>query len=295
MLSPVAELVSSSPRVGRLGMDSITLWKEWLGELGEESALRHEGSLLVAHHRDAGELGRVRASIAAKSQGDKERVIALDKEGMADMEPALGHVHHGYFLPDEGCLDTDKVMDTLRKACEDSGVVWNDKARVDSVGNKTISQDGQERTFDWACDCRGLGAAGDLPLRAVRGEIIHLHSKDVSISRPVRVAHPRHPVYIVPRMGDRLLVGATEIESSDNTPLSVRSALELLGTAYGLIPALAEARIVDTRVGLRPALPDNEPVCSVDDGKIAVNGLYRHGFLAAPALVREAVGAMGLA
>jgi glycine oxidase len=35
---------------------------------------------------------------------------------------------------------------------------------------------------------------------------------------------------------------------------------------------------------LRPAFPDNLPRILVEGDKIAVNGLYRHGFLLAPAL-----------
>ena len=49
-------------------------------------------------------------------------------------------------------------------------------------------------------------------------------------------------------------------------------------------PAFAEARIVEIGAGLRPAFPDNLPRIAIDKTKIAVNGLYRHGFLLAPAL-----------
>ena len=47
----------------------------------------------------------------------------------------------------------------------------------------------------------------------------------------------------------------------------------------------AEARIVEFGSGLRPAFPDNLPRISIgNNNQIAVNGLYRHGFLIAPAL-----------
>jgi glycine oxidase len=49
-------------------------------------------------------------------------------------------------------------------------------------------------------------------------------------------------------------------------------------------PAFAEARIVEFGAGLRPAYPDNLPRIMAGNDKIAVNGLYRHGFLLAPAL-----------
>src|SRR5260370_38573812 len=103
------------------------------------------------------------------------------------------------------------------------------------------------------------------------------------MTRPVRLIQPRWPLYVIPRGGNRFMLGATSIEAEDNG-VSVRSALELLGAAYAVHPAFAEARIVEFGSGLRPAFPDNRPRIAIDKQKIAVNGLYRHGFLLAPAL-----------
>lgn len=64
----------------------------------------------------------------------------------------------------------------------------------------------------------------------------------------------------------------------------MRSALELLGAAYALHPAFAEAEIVEAGAGVRPAFADNVPKVAVQGRTIYVNGLYRHGFLLAPAL-----------
>jgi glycine oxidase len=58
----------------------------------------------------------------------------------------------------------------------------------------------------------------------------------------------------------------------------------LLGAAYALHPAFGEAEIVDLGAGVRPAFPDNVPKVIVRGQTIYVNGLYRHGFLMAPAL-----------
>jgi glycine oxidase len=99
----------------------------------------------------------------------------------------------------------------------------------------------------------------------------------------VRLIHPRWPLYVIPREGNLFMLGATSIEAED-TGVSVRSALELLGAAYAVHPAFAEARVVEFGSGLRPAFPDNLPRIKIDERRIAVNGLYRHGFLVAPAL-----------
>jgi glycine oxidase len=134
-------------------------------------------------------------------------------------------------------------------------------------------------------DCRGLAARGELPdLRGVRGERIILRTGEVALSRPVRLLHPRHPLYVVPWGDGRFMLGASVIESEEAGPVSVRSALELLGTAYALHPAFGEAEIVAMGAGVRPSFPDNVPKVVVRGQRLFVNGLYRHGFLLAPAL-----------
>ena len=65
--------------------------------------------------------------------------------------------------------------------------------------------------------------------------------------------------------------------------------MEFLNAAYAVHPAFGEARIVEFGAGLRPAFPDNRPRVVVDERRITVNGLYRHGFLLAPALAEATV------
>ncbi|MES0403817.1 MAG: FAD-dependent oxidoreductase, partial [Hyphomicrobium sp.] len=71
-------------------------------------------------------------------------------------------------------------------------------------------------------------------------------------------------------------------------PVTVRSALELLGGAYALHSGFAEAEILEIGAGVRPAFPDNMPRVIVRDGgrHIFVNGAYRHGYLLAPVLAK---------
>ena len=150
---------------------------------------------------------------------------------------------------------------------------------------------GAEETggYDRIVDCTGAAQIGHLPgLRGVRGEMLALETGEVHLSRPVRLLHPRHPLYVVPWADGFFMVGATVIESEEAGPVSVRSALQLLGAAYALHPALAEAEIVEAGAGVRPAFPDNVPKIVVRGRTIHVNGLYRHGFLMAPALAELA-------
>jgi glycine oxidase len=110
---------------------------------------------------------------------------------------------------------------------------------------------------------------------------------ELTLSRPVRILHPRIPLYIVPRDEGLFMVGATMLESDQLTRISARSMLELLSAAYALHPAFGEAEIVEMGTGVRPALPDNRPCIRRRGNVLYVNGLYRHGFLLAPALARR--------
>jgi glycine oxidase len=92
-------------------------------------------------------------------------------------------------------------------------------------------------------------------------------------------------LYIVPKPGHRFIIGATQIESEDRSPVTLQSSLELSSALYTLSPAFAEARILELGVNLRPAFMDNMPRVDRQPGLIRANGLFRHGFLLAPAVV----------
>jgi glycine oxidase len=182
------------------------------------------------------------------------------------------------FFPQEGHVDPRQVLPDLHDALRASGVAveFNSAAAPDELDGTVI-------------DCRGIAARDTCrDLRGVKGEIIIVETAEIALSRPIRLVHPRWPLYIVPRAGNRFLIGATSIEA-DDAGVSVRSALELLTGAYAIHPAFGEARIVDLGAALRPAFPDNLPRVTVDDSRITVNGLYRHGFLLAPAVAEVTV------
>lgn len=110
---------------------------------------------------------------------------------------------------------------------------------------------------------------------------------ELQLSRTVRLLHPRFPCYIVPREEGRYMIGATMVESGDARGITARAAMELLSAAYAVHPAFAEAEILETAAGLRPAFADNVPAIRQEDGKIYVNGMFRHGFLMAPYLAEQ--------
>ena len=85
--------------------------------------------------------------------------------------------------------------------------------------------------------------------------------------------------YIVPRGDGLFMIGATMIESSDQSRISARSMVELLNAAYALHPSFGEAEIIETGTDVRPAFPDNLPRIRRTGKILRLNGLYRHGYL----------------
>jgi len=271
MLAPWCEAESAPDIVRDVGIGAMSAWRAVLPGLVEA------GSLVVAPLRDRAELDRF-----ARQTTGFERI---GQDQLAELEPDLaGRFNEALFFPDEAHMATDQALSTLAEVAAKRGVRFLRGMAMEAVqaGN----------TFDFVIDCRGLAARNDLPgLRGVRGERLLVRARDVSLSRPVRLLHPRHPIYIVPWPEQRFVIGATVIESEETGPASVRSTLELLGAAYALHPAFGEGEILDIGAGVRPAFPDNVPKVIPDkDGLIQVNGAYRHGFLLAPALAEAVAG-----
>ncbi len=261
MVAPDCEAETAEPVVVRLGRRSLDLWRSYLPEMPVT------GSLVVAHARDRADFERF-----ARLTSGHERVGA---QRLGELEPALaGRFRDALFFPNEAHVEPRRVLRLLHRQLEAAGATIRFGTTADP-----------RRLDGTVIDCRGLAARDVFPdLRGVRGEVALLETQEVALSRPVRLIHPRWPIYVVPRPGGRFLVGATSIESEDAGPVTVRSALELLTAAYSLHPGFGEARVLELGAGLRPAFPDHAPRIRIDGERIAVNGLYRHGFLLAPAL-----------
>ena len=291
MLSPLAELDNATPATAAQGWRAIGLWGSIAQALDAPSLVRRRGSLMLAHRGDLGAAQRVLSRLEIAPPGFPTPQ-ALAAGSLAELEPAL-QASHAWLLPDEGQVDSVAMLEQLHRQAR--GVEWRWQRRAAYVSSGRIALEGGEvETFDLAIDVRGAGARPALPVRGVRGETVWLRLPAHGLTRPVRLLHPRHRVYLVPRSTDLLILGASEVESEDRSPVSLKSAVELMSAAHSVMPALAEARIERLDRNLRPALPDNEARIEATGGLLRVNGLFRHGWLLAPALVEDALSAAAL-
>ena len=297
MLAPWCERESAAPLIARLGEESIEWWA------ARFPGTVRRGSLVVAHGRDAGEL----RAFARKT----ERFERVDGARVAELEPALaGRFHEGLYFASEAHLDPRAALNALaarldalrvplrfgnefHEHAESRDGESRDNAHASAHARGSGVAAGRGSRDSTVVDCRGLAARDVLAdLRGVKGERVLLRQPELAFTRPVRILHPRVPAYVVPRGDGLFMVGATMIESDEPTRVTARSMLELLGAAYALHPAFGEAEVVETGTGVRPAFPDNLPRIRWRDGVLYINGLYRHGFLLAPALARIAADAI---
>jgi glycine oxidase len=269
-----------------MGQHALKRWPELLNELQQPVFFQQNGTMIVWHRQDASEAQRF-AQLLARTQAQLPSLPALqslENKALAEKEPALqDRFQNALYLPDEGQLDNRQLLASLLESLQTQqvGLHWHSGKSPEDFSPGNAGEP------DWVFDCRGLGARLEWSaLRGVRGEVIRLHAPEVTLQRPTRLIHPRYPIYIAPKPDHVFVVGATEIETEDLSPASVRSTLELLSAAYTVHSGFAEARILEISTQARPTLNNNLPgIRQIGPRSLQINGLYRHGFLIAPAML----------
>ncbi|UUO23262.1 FAD-dependent oxidoreductase [Colwellia sp. M166] len=310
LLTPLGEAMHSPANIVAMGFAALPLWPKLLTTLSGYSFFQQSGSLVVSHEQDKADRQRLGRFLANHYPNHEQH--QLNREQLAALEPELAYkFSQALYLPSEGQIGNRKLLIALHQQLTDEGVEWRSKTTVirmksdhfthgcqlhfhDSQQSKNV----QQQSFDLAIDCRGIGAKKSTKneldnnaelsdLRAVRGELFQLFAPQVNISRPVRLMHPRYQLYIAPKGKGHYVIGATEIESDDISPMTVRSAMELLSAAFSVHPGFAEANIRQHISQVRPAFSDNQPKIIANNALMQVNGLYRHGFLIAPIVLSQ--------
>ena len=310
LLTPLGEAMHSPRNIVEMGFAALALWPKLLATLSGYHFFQQTGTIVVSHEQDIINYHRLTGFLANNYASYAQQ--QLNRQELLALEPELAHkFSQALYLPQEGQIGNRKLLLALHQQLVTEGVKWHSETEVTSIKSSSFetgcdigfqhyndSKNSQMQSFDLAIDCRGVGAKkSSLPtpqhnaqlsdLRAVRGEIFQLFTTEVNISRPVRLMHPRYQIYIAPKGKGHFVVGATEIESDDTAPMTVRSAMELLSAAYSVHPGFAEANIRQHLSQLRPAFSDNQAKIISDNALIQVNGLYRHGFLIAPVVLAQ--------
>lgn len=273
MLAPYAELEHMPRSYIPACLESIEFWNKLQHEQELDLGFSQTGSLVLAHPQDRYIRERLITHIKQPSEARP-----LNHVDLKALEPQISEqFSDAIFLPHEAYLNPQKASGALCTHIKERGVCFI---------NKKVQPEDLTQKYDSVIDARGYSAAiHQSKLRAVKGELLIVENTEFHLERPVRIMHPRYPLYIVPRGEGLFMIGATIIESADEG-ISLRSSMELMSALYTLHPSFGEARILDMQSGLRPSYDDNLPRIINDKNIISANGLYRHGWLMAPMMAK---------
>lgn len=305
MLAPLTEAWPGEEELLDLGTKALARWPEFATELagrGHDPGLSLAGTLVVGTDAaDAAELDRVAEFLA----GQGRAVDRLTGRQARELEPTIGpSVRSGLSVPGDLAVDNRKLLDALLALLADLGVTPR-PAEVTGVRQGAVHcADGSRIECDVAVLAAGAWSGALHPalrdvVRPVKGEILRLRARPGSLPPPTRtvrgMVEGRH-VYLVPRDGGGLVVGATQYEAGFEPGPRVAGVRDLLADAERLVPGIGDYEFLECAANFRPGTPDNLPVVRwLEPGVLAVTGHGRNGMLLLPVtadLVAEQVGSV---
>jgi glycine oxidase len=262
MLSPGGEAWHGEPDLHRLGAASARLWPAYAARLGVP--LHDHGTLVVGHDAaDRLDVERQAAVLAALGVD----AAVLTSAQVRRLEPGVGRVSGGLVLDDRAVDPRAVVAALLRRL----GERVHARPRLEDADAVVVAT-GSRLPAPWT----GL-------VRGVRGEVVRLRTEDPP-RHVVRGWVGGEPVYVVPRPGGEVVVGAT-VEEHDVEPVpTAGGVLRLLRAARVLLPSLDRAAVLGCEARDRPAAADHLPLVGPtrDPRTFLAAGHFRHGVLLAP-------------
>ncbi|HUZ20201.1 MAG TPA: glycine oxidase ThiO [Acidimicrobiales bacterium] len=309
MLAPVGEAAYGEEPLIELNVRAADGWAAYARELeaasGQDVGFEESGTLLVGY--DASDRARLQ-DIYEFQRGLGLPARWCSASECRRLEPALAPgVHGGVLAPHDHRVDNRRLVAALAEAGRRSGVRAIE-ARADAVlrSGATVTGllvEGEELVAGAvvlaaghaSSSVAGLEAADVAPVRPVKGQILRLRARD-GVDLLTRTVHgyvQGFSVYLVPRTGGRLVLGATVEERGEDDSVTAGGVYTLLRDATRMLPALDELELVEAVARFRPGSPDNAPVIGPTalGGLVVATGHYRNGILLAP-LAAEAVEAV---
>jgi glycine oxidase len=306
MLAPATEATIAERDLLALNLASADRWAAFADELARASAhdprLRPSGALLVARDGDDAAVLDWLADAHARLGLSSRR---LRSRQARELEPGLSPRTRGALMCDgDHQVDNRAVLAGLRRAVEAMGVTFVPAAVSDvRAAGGHVTGVGLSTGASLACEqvviaagwrSAQIAGVGTVPVRPVKGQLLHLRQRDAPGAAPVATRVVRGlAVYVVPRGDGRVVVGATVEERDHDTVTTAGGVLQLLRDAWELLPDVGELELTEATAGLRPTTPDNGPVIGHGDidGVVCAFGHHRHGILLTP-ITAEAVAAL---
>lgn len=302
MLAAVTELHYGEETLLSLNLASARRYPDFAAELTEASGrpldYRTCGTLAVA--LDADDRAHLRELHALQQRCGLEAQWLSGRE-CRRLEPMLAPgVRGGLRVDGDHQIDPRLLAAALVTAAERAGVEFRrERVRALTVVNDRATgvelADGDALAADAvvlaagseSADLAGLPPEVVPPVRPVKGQVLRLRvppEYGPFLSRTVRAVVRGSQVYLVPRVGGELVLGATSEEMGRDTTVTAGGVYELLRDAHELVPGITELPLVETRAGLRPGSPDNAPLLGPTGlpGLHLATGHYRNGVLLTP-------------
>lgn len=291
MLSPAGEAWYGEDELLRLGLASAALWSDYAAGLTARSGIdvdyRSVGTLVVGRDRDDLDVVLRTTDLLATHRIETEH---LNREELLALEPTLNsRIAGGALLSGDHNVNPRKAAMALMAAIGERLTIMNARPDVaDGMCRGVLTEDGKPHTADVVLVATGHLLDDMIPgqravIRPVRGEIIRARTDDPP-SRTIRASIRGRAVYVVPRAGGEVVIGATSEEWAGDPRPTIGGVLRLLEDARTLLPTLHTAEILDITCRFRPGTPDNGPLIGPSSvrGLLVAGGHYRGGVLLAP-------------
>ncbi len=286
MLAPHHEAEADGP-LWRLGQASLGRWPDFVAALVGDAAgvdFRLAGGWQPL--LDGEDPGPGAAKLAfLTAAGVAVRMLA--RAELAAEEPALSPRCVGALLIPGGQVNPRLVVGALQQACARLGVDLRYGAGAASIDGGTVRlNDGTAVSGDevllasgaWTPELArlsGIALAGE----PVKGQLLRLAGADGLLRRFIHCHH----AYVVPRRGLGVVIGSTMVTTGFDRSEDPQAVARLAAEAAALIPALAQAQVLETWTGLRPRLQGGLPVIErVSPTLIIATGHFRNGILLTP-------------
>jgi D-amino-acid dehydrogenase len=201
--------------------------------------------------------------------------------------PPLAADLRGLWIGGGARIDGRSIRDCLLRAAERHGAQrMRGTAVLDLPG---VRVDGEHVSADavvvaagaWTAQvCAPLGLR--LPIGPQRGQIIHVSLPGANTDSWPVILPPDDP-YLLGFPGGRVVFGATRENAGFDYRATVGGVGAMLAAAAQIAPGLAEATLIETRIGFRPATADGRPLLGMlSDGVIIAAGNGPEGLTAGP-------------
>jgi glycine oxidase len=285
MLAPVTELHYGEERLLRLNLASARRYPDFVDAVQAATGLdvdyRQTGTVVAAW--DAADLAALR-DLAELHHSLGLNSSMLTARELRELEPSLAAgLPGGLLAGDDHAVNPRRLHHALLAGATiepqaavsiDAGTVTLADGDVLGCGTVVVAAGARSGQIE------GVPATG---LRPVKGQTLRLRADRPVLHHVLRGSVRGVPVYVVPRDGGELVVGATSEEAGYDERPRAGAVHDLLHDAQQILPAILEMELLEVSTGLRPGTPSNAPVIgAAGPGVVVALGHYRNGVLLAP-------------